>query len=242
MTKKYRLITEREYDRWQEQRDKSDPDQTQNVIDSKLPDDIKMKFLQDINRRECYEDDKAKQLIKMGAPSTSIKMVDAGVQHAEERSASPIPTVQTNSTSTSTCTTQDQEEPSKSTKRKADVVEDVTEIPSTSKKDTAEFEKRNMIKIAKYLSTLGIGGNKEGLLVIKSKAIEGSNFVSVIRQMTDARCRRSKYTTQVMDILRKLELPDGIFSAGIMNIIKGPSSSKCNTSVNMNTSLKWDAY
>lgn len=104
---------------------------------------------------------------------------------------------------------------------------------------TQDFQKESMQKIARYLGTINIKGDKQGSMYINDKIVPESDYVATIRQLSDARMKRSATTCVVLNVIRKYEVPPNIFSAGIMNEIKGPNRSNVESDVNVPAPLKW---
>lgn len=243
MVKKYRLIPERDYEMWIKSGEKSLTKPENTILDSKLPDDVKIKLFQDQKRIECNERDKADLMLKMGAflPPKIIK--DAEVQYelndnnnmmdfacgtdSDEKDLSgtanipvppPLPITPVVMSSSS------------SRKRKD---------PPVDSTKTSGFQKNNMKKIARFLAECGINGNAQGQVLNKNKLVEDADYVTLIRQLTDARVKRSESTMKIINELQKFNVPQGVFSASIMNLI---SNKSMNVSDAQNSSVKWDAF
>lgn len=234
MVKKYRLVPEKEYMLWKKYTENNDASTTdESILDSKLPDDVKIKLFQDQKRIECNERDKADLLLKMGAYVPPKLIKDAEVQYEsttqkdsscgndadqkkmDETSSIPTPPPLPSSTTTTTTTR----------KRKT---------PPVDLTCSTEFQKQSMRKIARFLSECGITGNDKGQVLINNKAVPGADYVTTIRQLADARMRRSESTMQIVGTLQKFDIPEGVFSTTIMNLFsKNASDDK---------SVKWDAF
>lgn len=235
MVKKYRLIPEKEYMLWKNHVENNQEVEVNSILDSKLPDDVKIKLFQDQKRIECNERDRADMVLRMGASITPKVVKDVEVQHEEkilkdsscstEVEQSPIPTPPSLPPSPKRSSITSVVE---SRKRKEPPV-DITR--------TTEFQRRNMKRVARFLSDCGINGNDKGQLFINKILLPGADYVSTIRQLTDARMKRCTSTLRVMKELQKFEIPADVFSATIMNAIQ-------NTHVNndQNMSVKWDEF
>lgn len=226
MIKKYRLIPEKEYERWKSSNascSNSSTETNDGILDSKLPDDLKIKLFQDQKRVECNERDRAEMVNRMGAPLTFKK--DVEVQHAEpqaEIGTSPMKhNVEENN--------QREETPLKHKSPKR--------LKSSS--SSPDFQKESMQRIARFLATCGIKGNKQGSLFIDDKMVPESDYVATIRQLSDARVKRTAATNIVINALKKHAVPDNMFSARIMNEFM---KSNVNASSDVSSPIQWSSF
>ncbi len=202
--KKYRLIPEKEYERLKSSMEPVINDN--NILESKLPDDVKIKLFQEQKRVECNTRDRAELIAKIGYPMPVKK--DVEIQHDQpmmgERGTSPIP--------------MNEDEEDVSIKRK---------IPIRKKlKPSMDFNKPNLQNIASYLKSVGIRGNGDGNVFIDDKLVPESDYKTMIRQLSDARIKRSAGTNVIINELRKHNVPNELFSVRIMREIGKPNVSQ----------------
>lgn len=201
--KKYRLISEKEYERWKTSIDTNLSSSDDNkILESKLPDDLKIKLFQEQKRAECNTRDRAELALKMGIPLPVKKDVEIQYDQEQpilgERGTSPMPISDENK----------EEVP---LKRK---------VPLSKRiKTSFDFQKASMKNIASYLTSLGIRGNSDGNVYINEKLVPESNFKDLIHQLSDARVKRTVATNVVINELKKHNVPHDIFSTRIMKDI-----------------------
>lgn len=77
-------------------------------------------------------------------------------------------------------------------------------------------------KIAEYLATRNIRPNKSSEVVIDGKTIHASNFELSLKELRDARKRKSHGTGSIIQALAPHvnEIPLGVFSAGIIKAMR----------------------
>lgn len=232
MIKKYRLVPEKEFNMWKENVEKNILAKENNILDSKLPDDVKIKLFQDQKRIECNERDNADMVLKMNGVAPSKLVKDAEIQCQTMDSVTGTDTqIQTEVDTIPS----PPPKPPTPTKNLTTLSRKRKNPPSES----VEFQKQNMRKVARFLSDCGIRGNEKGEVSINSKILPDADYVSMIRQLSDARMKRSESTTRVINELQKFKIPVDVFPSTIMNIICKKSMPVCNAK---NESVKWDAF
>lgn len=234
MVKKYRLIPEKEYNMWKEHVEKSELVKVDNILDSKLPDDVKIKLFQDQKRIECNERDKSDMTLKMSGFVPPKVVKDVEIQHETKES---VCEVQTEPETIITSSIPTPPPPPPTPLKDATVISRKRKDPPIDRTD--EFEKQSMRKVARFLSECGIRGNEKGQVSINNKILPDADYLSLIRQLSDARCKRSDSTNTVINELQKFKIPTGVFSPSIMNILCKKSMHVSNDKIE---SVKWDTF
>lgn len=245
--KKYRLVPEREYEQWlafkESQDNKSIAKPLSNIINSDLPDSIKNKLIQDQTRIENNEAKRVQDMAKHGMAKPVMK--DSEVQHDSPSEVEigtstmdlpiePPPPPPSPPPANKSKHGEDGPGPSRRTPS--------TRTSRTEPYPTENFQRDNMKKIAKYLAGIGVGGTPAGLVTIKSKPIPNSNYVDCIRQLTDARLKRSDATLMIIAEVKKHTIPTDMFKPGIMNVIQGAMKPHIDAVSSSSPNVKWDEY
>lgn len=246
--KKYKLIPEKEYERWKAQSTTSNLESsTSNIFNSNMPDELKMKFAQDMVRVDQMENAKVKSISRTSSEKSKRPkyMHDASTQQTEEtpkvmeRGTSPPPPLSP---------------PPQAEDSDAGTIPTPPPLPPLNKpasslrkrksaSSSTDFDpKGSSLLIARYLATIGVTKGRQGQAMIGAKEIPGSSYAECIRQLNDGRCKRTDATMQIINVLRKNVLPDNVFSAGILAIIKGKSVKTSSTSTSTSTCTQWDEY
>lgn len=225
MIKKYRLIPEKEYDLLKKGIETTALAQEpqNNLLESKLPDDVKIKLFQDQKRIECNERERAEIAAKHGPPITVKK--DVEVQHDQE----PTPRKECGTSPMQDTNGEESEDRDNSPRKR--------KIPQPKNPRLQDFQKESMRRIARFLATIGIVGNTQGNIFINQQLVPESDYVGTIRQLADARVKRTPATNIVVNELKKHVIPDNIFSSRIMNEIGKPSVSNVDTK-----SINWSSF
>ena len=112
---------------------------------------------------------------------------------------------------------------------------------STSSSTTVEYSMKDRMKsIARFLNTIGVSGSRDGLVVIDEHAVEGSNYVSSIQQLTDGRYKKSPATMEIIEKMRTVDVSyDKYFPDAIVKFIMKGNRSSTHTPPKV---AKWDTY
>lgn len=108
------------------------------------------------------------------------------------------------------------------------LVKNIREEPSTNEVNeigepasiSYEFNPHQQ-RVAAYLNSIGVKNNEKNELVLAGTEYPGTNYETMVHELTDARKRRSDASGVVMSYLKKLPtLPKGVFSFGMMRAIR----------------------
>lgn len=256
MTKKYRLIPEKEYEKWRASQDAAYNQTHTTTTKDPVPVSVENKMIQDAQRMKNYEDMKAEQMSKMGvaaAPTvapTPIILKETSTQSEQE--TSPIRTHPRHKSQAT--------QPEGNGLEDENVEESTRQNPPKRARMSAaaaapvvdDDTKARMKKVVNFLHTIGIT-HKDGMIVVGGKPIPGSSYLDTIKQLTDARMKRSDTTMMIIARVRNCNKNyDNVFTRGILNVINQANVSMMNAStsnsdddVNRTQSssfVKWENY
>lgn len=197
-----------------------------DVLESELPEEVKLKLYHHKQRTLAKE-----ELVQKNTPIPVMSMTQAQIKNSDSIQEDPVPfpLVKTPLVEPPTSIIQTEECP---------------ETPKSRKSKSAKPIKSRILetdrKISSFLYDQGIRPNAEGEVRIGKRVIPSSSYLKCVQQLSDARRKRTTPTREIMKQLSKIEIPDDLFSAGIMNAIKGKHDKSTNQ-ISPKT-LQWETY
>lgn len=204
MPKKMVLVPQHEYESLKKNRLppilshlEAPPEQDDSILKSNLPDDLKIKLYQEAKRIMVNQVNEMKNTpLLVKDVNGSSRVAPPPVPPVEpERNLPPMPPA-----------------PPMSTSYLDDFsVDDASMVPLPDEDD---------LEVEAFLKHYNVRPDSRGNTVIDGKTIEGSQFRSVVEQLSDGRRRRSPGTNAVMHYLRNQQWPDSIFSRAILQAVR----------------------
>lgn len=184
------------------------PPQDTTILESRLPDELKIKLFQEAKRVMVNQANEMK--------NTPLLIKNVNDKPQREFPPESTPSGAEQGIPSYAASPMEEENVHDASAAAAYDDDDLESFPGLPDQDDLE--------VAKYLKAHEIRPDSRGDVVIEGKTLEGNKFLNVVDQLTDGRRKRSPGTNAVMHYLKNLSLPPAIFSPAIIRAVRNSTT------------------